>query len=195
MELAQQRLGEVPGELAGQQAEAQRPGRRGCGGEVGLKLETLHGSFLLLEDKLALTLVNLWSQAGVLLLHAEVVFNQVESLLVDLLVLVALQELDLVQACRGARTHTQFILFNYFQFQFSILYLHECQVNDITKASRIIQFKISSWLCSALNLIVSCLFLCYTSILLHHTSLKYCTSLISHFLHCSRAAMISCRNQ
>lgn len=110
MELARQRQGEVPGEFQGQRAKAQRPGRRGCGGEVELKLETLHGSFLLLEDKLALTLVHLWSQAGVLLLHAKVVFNQVEGLLVDLLVLMALQELNLVQACRSAPTHTKLIV-------------------------------------------------------------------------------------
>lgn len=57
---------------------------------MGLKLETLHGSFLLLEDKLALILIHLWSQAGILFLHTEVVFNQVKGLLVDLLVLVAL---------------------------------------------------------------------------------------------------------
>lgn len=77
----------------------QRPERGGCGGEAGLKLETLHWPLLLLKHKLALTLVHLWSQTGVLLLYTEVVFNQVESLLVDLLVLVALQKLDLVQAC------------------------------------------------------------------------------------------------
>lgn len=65
---------------------------------VALKLETLHWSFLLLlEDELALILVHLWSQAGILLLHTEVVFNQVKGFLVDLLVLMALEELNLVQ--------------------------------------------------------------------------------------------------
>lgn len=65
---------------------------------VELKLETLHWSFLLLlEDELALILVHLWSQAGILLLHAKVVFNQVKGFLVDLLVLMALEELNLVQ--------------------------------------------------------------------------------------------------
>lgn len=93
-------------------AEVYRPRRRrGCEAQVGLKLETLHGSFLLLEDELALTLVHLWSQAGILLLHAEVVFNQVKSLLVDFLVLMALQELDLVQTWRSAPTYTQLIPF------------------------------------------------------------------------------------
>lgn len=73
---------------------------------MGLELKPLHGSFLLLEDELALTLIHLWGQAGVFFLHAKVVFDQVEGLLVDLLVLVALQELDLVQAWKGAQTHT-----------------------------------------------------------------------------------------
>ena len=57
-------------------AESQRPGR-GPAVDVrwGLKLEPLHGSFLLLEDELALTLVHLWSQAGILLFNAKVMFN------------------------------------------------------------------------------------------------------------------------
>jgi len=77
---------------------------------MGLELETFHGSILLLEDKLSLSFVHLWSQAGILLIHTKVVFNQVKGLLVDLQVLVALQELDLVQAYRSA----QLILFLYY---------------------------------------------------------------------------------
>lgn len=85
--------------------EESRSGRGGGLGDwavktkAGSELETLHRSFLLLENKLALVLIHLWSQAGVLHLHAEVALDQVEGLLVDLLVLVALQELDLIQAC------------------------------------------------------------------------------------------------
>lgn len=72
---------------------------------MGLELETLHGSLLLLEDELALTLVHLRCQVGILLLHTEVVFNQVEGLLVDFLVLMALQELYLIQTCTHTHTH------------------------------------------------------------------------------------------
>lgn len=65
-----------------------------------LKLEAFHRSLLLLEDVLALALVHLRGDVGVLLFYAKVVLNQVKGLLIDLLVLMALQELNLVQACR-----------------------------------------------------------------------------------------------
>lgn len=67
----------------------------------GLELEAFHRSLRLLEYVLALILIHLRNDAGILLLHAKVVLDQVKGLLVDLLVLVALQELNLVQACVG----------------------------------------------------------------------------------------------
>lgn len=117
--------------------------RRVC--RPGLKLETLHGSFLLLEDKLALILVHWRSQASILLLHTEVVFDQVEGLLVDLLVLVALQELDLVQAWRGAPTYTQFILFLYDMLDNCVAKVQQdqlkCRMNNDTTVSLASRFK------------------------------------------------------
>ncbi len=67
----------------------------------GLELEAFHRPLRLLENVLALILIHLRNDAGVLLLHTKVVLDQVKGLLVDLLVLVALQELNLVQACVG----------------------------------------------------------------------------------------------
>ena len=72
---------------------------------AGLELEAFHGSLLLLEDELALALIHLWCEARVLLLHAKVVLDQVEGLLVDLLVLMTLQELNLVQAWKVNTGH------------------------------------------------------------------------------------------
>lgn len=63
-----------------------------------LKLEALHGGLLLREKELLVGLVHLRGKAAVLVFHPEVVLNQVEGLLVDLLVVVALEELDLVKA-------------------------------------------------------------------------------------------------
>lgn len=61
-----------------------------------LELEALHGSLLLREEELLVGLVHLRSEAAVFVLHPKVALNEVEGLLVDLLVVVALQELDLV---------------------------------------------------------------------------------------------------
>ena len=46
-------------------------------------------------------LVHLRGETVVLVLHPEVVLDQVEGLLVDLLVVVALEELDLVETWRN----------------------------------------------------------------------------------------------
>lgn len=64
----------------------------------GLKLEALHGGLLLREEELLVGLVHLGGEVAVLVVHPEVVLDQVKGLLVDLLVVVALQELDLVEA-------------------------------------------------------------------------------------------------
>lgn len=72
-------------------------GREGGRGR-GLKLEALHGGLLLGEEELLVGLVHLGGDVAVLVFHPEVVLDQVEGLLVDLLVVVALQELDLVEA-------------------------------------------------------------------------------------------------
>lgn len=61
------------------------------------ELEALHGSFALLEEKLLLLQVDGGGQGPILVLGAEVALDQIERLLVDLLVLVALQELKLIQ--------------------------------------------------------------------------------------------------
>lgn len=65
-----------------------------CG--VWLQLESLHGGFPLLEDVLLLAQIYLGGNTAVFILRAEVMLDQVKRLLIDLLVLVALQELDLV---------------------------------------------------------------------------------------------------
>lgn len=65
-----------------------------------LELEALHWSFLLREKELLVGLVHLRSEAAVLILHAEVTLDEVKRLLVDLLVVVALEELNLVQSCK-----------------------------------------------------------------------------------------------
>lgn len=75
-------------------------GVRGGGKGRGLKLEALHGGLLLGEEELLVGLVHLGGEVAVLVFHPEVVLDQVEGLLVDLLVVVALQELDLVEAWR-----------------------------------------------------------------------------------------------
>lgn len=67
----------------------------------GLELVAFHRSFRLLENVLALILIHLRNDACILLLDPKVVLDQVKGLLVYLLVLVALQELNLVQACVG----------------------------------------------------------------------------------------------
>jgi len=69
--------------------------RRRRGG--GLKLEALHGRLLLGEKELLVGLVHLRGEAVVLVLHPEIVLDEIEGLLVDLLVVVALEELDLVE--------------------------------------------------------------------------------------------------
>lgn len=75
-----------------------RDGGREGGRGRGLKLEALHGGLLLGEEELLVGLVHLGGDVAVLVFHPEVVLDQVEGLLVDLLVVVALQELDLVEA-------------------------------------------------------------------------------------------------
>lgn len=71
-------------------------GWRGCWGN--LKLKALHGGLLLGEEELLVGLVHLGGEVAVLVFHPEVVLDQVEGLLVDLLVVVALEELYLVKA-------------------------------------------------------------------------------------------------
>jgi hypothetical protein len=61
---------------------------------IGSRIELLRH----IERELLIGLVHLGHETGVLLLLAEVLLDDVERLLVDLLVLVALQELDLVEA-------------------------------------------------------------------------------------------------
>ncbi len=81
--------------------EEERPEAWPVAQGYGLELEAFHRPLRLLENVLALILIHLRNNAGVLLLHTKVVLDQVKGLLVDLLVLVALQELNLVQACVG----------------------------------------------------------------------------------------------
>lgn len=52
----------------------------------------------MLEDELLLVLVYLGSQGGIVVLYSKVVLDQVKGLLVDLLVLMALQKFNLIQA-------------------------------------------------------------------------------------------------
>lgn len=54
----------------------------------------------MLEDELLLVLIHLGGQGGVVVLNAKVVLYQVEGLLVDLLVFVALEKLYFIQAWR-----------------------------------------------------------------------------------------------
>lgn len=54
--------------------------------------------------ELVLVAVGLWRHSRVLLLAAEVLLDHVKHLLVDLYVLVRLQELYLVQTCKGGNT-------------------------------------------------------------------------------------------
>lgn len=65
-----------------------------------LELESLHGRLSLLKYVLLLAEVHLWGDAGVLVLRAKVMLDQVECLLIDLLVFVALKKLDFVQTWR-----------------------------------------------------------------------------------------------
>lgn len=73
-------------------------GQWGGRGRGDLKLKALHGGLLLGEEELLVGLVHLGGEAAVLVFHPEVVLDQVEGFLVDLLVVVALEELDLVKA-------------------------------------------------------------------------------------------------
>lgn len=72
-----------------------------------LELEAFHGSLTLLEDVLLLAKIHLWGDAAVLLFCPEVVLNQIKSLLIDFLVLVALQELYFIQAYNGENKTAQ----------------------------------------------------------------------------------------
>lgn len=62
-----------------------------------LKLETLHGSLTLLEKELLLLEIHGRCQRWIFIVCAEVALDQVESLLVNLLVFVALEKLKFVQ--------------------------------------------------------------------------------------------------
>lgn len=85
--------------------------RVACGSTTGLarqrstqhrgtsKLEAFHGSLTLLEDVLLLIDIHLWGNAAVFILCSKVVLNQIKGLLINLLILVALQEFNFVQAC------------------------------------------------------------------------------------------------
>lgn len=77
-------------------AGAGESGRSGVG--LGLELEAFHGRLALLEEELLLLQVHGRGQCRVLVLRAEVALDQVEGLLVDLLVRMALQELQLIKA-------------------------------------------------------------------------------------------------
>lgn len=87
---------ETPGRM-----EEARPEAWPVAQGYGLELVAFHRSFRLLENVLALILIHLRNDACILLLDPKVVLDQVKGLLVYLLVLVALQELNLVQACVG----------------------------------------------------------------------------------------------
>lgn len=75
-------------------------GWKGSKGQ-GLELEAFHGRLALLEEELLLLQVHGGGQRRVLVLRAEVALDQVEGLLVDLLVRMALQELQLIEAYGG----------------------------------------------------------------------------------------------
>lgn len=68
----------------------------------GLEAVPSHGHVLVWRGELELLVggVDLGHQLGVLLVQAKVVLDDVEGLLVDLHVLVGLEELNLVQACK-----------------------------------------------------------------------------------------------
>lgn len=65
--------------------------------DVASKLETFHRSLRLLEDVLLLTEVNLGRNAAVLILSPEIMLNKIKGLLVDLLIFMALKELNFIQ--------------------------------------------------------------------------------------------------
>lgn len=56
-----------------------------------------------MEDELLLRLIHLRSQAAVVILYTKVVLNEVKGLLVDFLVLMALEKLNFIQAYGGRR--------------------------------------------------------------------------------------------
>lgn len=51
-----------------------------------------------MEDELLLRLIHLRSQAAIVIFYTKVVLNEVKGLLVDFLVLMALEKLDFIQA-------------------------------------------------------------------------------------------------
>lgn len=63
-------------------------GRAGVG--QGLELEAFHGCFALLEEELLLLQVHSGGQRRVLIISIKVALDQIEGLLVDLLVRMAL---------------------------------------------------------------------------------------------------------
>lgn len=62
-----------------------------------LELEALHGCLTLLEEELLLLQVHCRCQSRVLILCVEVALDQVKGLLIDLLIFMALQELQFIQ--------------------------------------------------------------------------------------------------
>lgn len=73
------------------------------------ELETFHGSLTLLEDVLLLANIYLWGNVAVFFFCPKVVLNQVKGLLIYFLVLMALQEFNLIQACKkNTRTSIKF---------------------------------------------------------------------------------------